>query len=56
MEKYARFKYMPCLPLGEDGRRITASKKHTDLSRKAATEGMVLLKNDNKTLPLSKDS
>ena len=37
MEKYARFKYMPCLPLGEDGRRITASKKHTDLSRKAAT-------------------
>ena len=56
MEKYARFKYMPCLPLGEDGRRITASKKHTSLSRKAANEGMVLLKNDNKTLPLSKDS
>ena len=56
MEKYARFKYMPCLPLGEDGRRITASKKHTSLSRKAATEGMVLLKNDNKTLPLTKDS
>ena len=47
---------MPCLPLGEDGRRITASKKHTDLSLKAATEGMVLLKNDNKTLPLSKET
>ena len=42
MEKYARFKYMPCLPLGEDGRRITASDKHTALSRKAAAEGMVL--------------
>ena len=50
MEKYARFKYMPCLPLGEDGRRITASKKHTSLSRKAATEGMVLLKNENKAV------
>ncbi|MBQ5840607.1 MAG: glycoside hydrolase family 3 C-terminal domain-containing protein [Clostridia bacterium] len=53
MKKYARFLYHPCLPLGEDGKRVTASKKHIELSRKAAGEGMVLLKN-NGTLPLAK--
>ena len=51
MENYARFRYQPCLPLGEDGRRVTASKEHIELSKKAATEGIVLLKNDG-TLPL----
>ena len=54
MDKYARFRYQPCLPLGEDGRCATASSKHTQLSRKAATEGMVLLKNENNALPLKK--
>lgn len=55
MEKYARFKYQPCLPLGEDGRRVTASKQHIRLSREAASEGMVLLKNLDNALPLSCD-
>ncbi len=55
MEKYARFKYQPCLPLGADGRRVTASKEHITLSKKAAGEGMVLLKNINDSLPLKPD-
>lgn len=54
MDKFARFRYQPCIPLGEDGRCVTASLKHTTLSRDAATEGMVLLKNENNALPLNK--
>lgn len=54
MDKFARFRYQPCIPLGEDGRCVTASLKHTTLSRNAATEGMVLLKNQNNALPLKK--
>ena len=54
MTKWNRLRYCPCIPLGEDGRCATSCKEHIDFSRKAASEGMVLLKNDNQTLPLKK--
>lgn len=53
MKKWSRINYLPCLPLGRDGRRVTGSRKHIVQSRNAAREGMVLLKNENNVLPLS---
>jgi len=52
MKKYARFFYQPCLPLGKDGKAVTSSKEHIDISRQCADEGMVLLKNKDNVLPL----
>lgn len=54
MAKWIRHLYQPCLPLGKDGKRVTGSAEHIELSRTAASEGMVLLKNDNSFLPLKK--
>lgn len=53
MEKWARINYQPNLPLGENGERVTASAAHILLSKEAAKEGMVLLKNEQETLPLA---
>ena len=54
MEKWSRIKYHPNLPLEADGRRVTASPEHIRLSRDAAREGMVLLKNESRALPLAR--
>ena len=54
MGKWQRSLYQPVLPLGKDGKRVTGSAEHIALSRKAAGEGMVLVKNENETLPLAK--
>ena len=50
--KWQRIRFMPATPLGADGARVTGCEAHIALSRRAATEGMVLLKNENETLPL----
>ena len=52
-ERWARHRYNLTTGLGEDGRRITGSEEHMELSRRTACEGTVLLKNGG-TLPLKK--
>jgi len=54
MTKWRRLLYHPNLPLGPDGKRVTACEEHIALSKNAAKEGMVLLKNQGALLPFAK--
>lgn len=54
MSKWTRILYQPNLPLGNNGYRVTACTEHTTLSKNAAKEGMVLLKNAQHVLPFTK--
>ena len=54
MTKWRRIKYHPNLPLGENGQRVTACAAHIELSKNAAKEGMVLLKNSGDILPFAR--
>ncbi len=51
-EKWSRINYQPCIPLGDNSSKITGCKRHIELSRRAAEEGTVLLKNNDRLLPL----
>ncbi len=53
MKKWTRANYLPALPFYEGKPRVTASRDHSELSRYAATQGAVLLKNENSLLPLA---
>ena len=53
MGKWQRSFFQPNLPLGKDGSKVTACEEHISLSKNAAKEGMVLLKNENNTLPFA---
>jgi len=54
MNRWTRAQYQPVRPIGENGRVMTASKEHREISRRAARAGMVLLKNEEALLPLKK--
>ncbi len=51
-EKWARYKYCLTNAIGENGKHLAGCDEHIALSRKVATEGMVLLEN-NGLLPLA---
>ena len=55
MEKWTRVNYQPNLPL-YPGKYVTCSDEHISIALEAAQEGMILLKNEEKLLPLTSGS
>ena len=53
LKKWTRINYTPCLPIGNNNSKITGCEAHIELSRTAAGEGAVLLKNNGNLLPLN---
>ena len=51
--KWLRHLYQPCKGVGPEGRMVSGNAEHIALSRRAAGEGIVLLKNENQVLPLA---
>ena len=51
--KWLRHLYQPCKGAGVDGRIVSGCREHIELSRRAAGEGIVLLKNNGNVLPLA---
>ena len=54
LNKFDRALYHVVYPIGKDGTLATNSQEHKDVSKEACKEGIVLLKNINKTLPLKR--
>ena len=53
MKKWTRARYQVNLPLYDGKPKVTASEEHLAIARRAAREGMILLKNRDHILPLS---